>query len=131
MKPKKKPTTAKKKARPSLPMIELLVSRIYRRQIQMEKDLQLANEELYATRITVESLASGQKMLSERVESVISDLSHMGNVLDARIDTLAPIVKHCERLMREKVALQERTFEAEWRAANNYMAAPLRPETSL
>ena len=38
--------------------------------------------------------------------------------LEAKISSLAPIVSHCERLMREKVTLQRQV-----ESANGYMAA--------
>jgi hypothetical protein len=119
-----KPTTAQ------------LVDRIYRKQLAMydyfaEMDRHLGINER-TLRDNFDSLRSGQKMLSERLDSL--------NIL----------ASHCERLLREKETLQKQVeilkanpsylvgtpehssaTEQELRRAASYMAAPLRPRERI
>jgi hypothetical protein len=94
-----KPTTAQ------------LVSRVYRKQLDMEKQFV---DQLALLRLDFERLASGQRMLSERLESI-----HEGNL--ATVKTLAD---HCARLLREKETLMKAAQALH--DSHAYMSEPLK-----
>jgi hypothetical protein len=50
---------------------------------------------------------SGQAMLSERITSVISEQEAIHNRIEDLRESMTPIIRHCERLMREKETLRK------------------------
>ncbi len=89
-----------KSKRHAKPTSAQLVARMYRRQIALETEImQLSIRERDRDLVSInrlDSLASGQRMLSERMESfrVLAD--------------------HCARLLREKETLMKRQKDATW-----------------
>lgn len=98
-----KPTTAQ------------LLNRVYRKQLEMERTLDELTSRT-GVLLTASSVAhSGQRMLSERMETI----------RDGTLTTVKTLVDHCSRLLREKETLMK------MRQANDFMAdAPRDFETA-
>lgn len=79
-----------------------IMGRIYRKILALEKELRLANEELYSVRITLKAIDATQRIIKA-----------------TQVDHTHRLTAHCERLLREKETLRKLLD------ANKFMATPL------
>jgi len=110
------------------PKDRVTLERVYRKVLAVEKELRLANEEIYATKITtLELVKCLNMMLYDSKEAREDNLPTLPRIHDAILKeadgqahlrvTARKLTEHCERLMREKITLQRQVEEA-----NRYMA---------